>query len=140
MPTLRFTKDHEWVRLDGDIVVIGITDYAQQQLGDIVYVELPAIGKVVEAGKEAAVVESAKAASEVYAPVSGEVGAVNEAIAGDPAKVNADPMGEGWFLAVKLADPTALDGLMDEAAYGKFVAEQGECAICRWRPPPARRR
>src|ERR1700685_1119211 len=105
MPTLRFTKDHEWVRLDGDIVVIGITDYAQQQLGDIVYVELPAPGARVEAGKEAAVVESAKAASEVYAPVSGEVVAVNGQIAGDPAKVNADPMGEGWFLTVRVARP-----------------------------------
>jgi glycine cleavage system H protein len=125
MPTLCFTKDHEWIRQDGDTATIGITDYAQQQLGDIVYVELPAVGTVVEAGKEAAVVESAKAASEVYAPVSGEVVAVNAAIADDPAKVNADPMGEGWFLSVKLADPKALDGLMDEAAYAAFVAEKG---------------
>jgi glycine cleavage system H protein len=125
MPTLRFTKDHEWIRQDGDTAVIGITDYAQQQLGDIVYVELPAVGATVEAGKEAAVVESAKAASEVYAPVSGEVVAVNDAIAGDPAKVNADPMGEGWFLTVRLADPKVLDALMDEAAYQKFIAEQG---------------
>ena len=125
MPTLRFTKDHEWIRQDGDAATVGITDYAQQQLGDIVYVELPAVGTMVEAGKEAAVVESAKAASEVYAPVSGEVVAVNAAIADDPAKVNADPMGEGWFLAVKLADPNSLDGLMDEAAYAAFVAEQG---------------
>ena len=125
MPTLRFTKDHEWIRQDGDTAVIGITDYAQQQLGDIVYVELPEPGSRVETGKEAAVVESAKAASEVYAPVSGEVVAVNAAVADDPAKVNADPMGEGWFLTVKLDDPAALDGLMDEAAYEKFVAEQG---------------
>jgi glycine cleavage system H protein len=125
MPTLRFTKDHEWIRQDGDTAVIGITDYAQQQLGDIVYVELPEAGSRVEAGKETAVVESAKAASEVYAPVSGEVIAVNAAIADDPAKVNADPMGEGWFLTVKLDDPSALDELMDEAAYEKFVAEQG---------------
>jgi glycine cleavage system H protein len=125
MATLRFTKDHEWIRQDGDTAVIGITDYAQQQLGDIVYVELPAVGTMVEAGKEAAVVESAKAASEVYAPVSGEIVAVNESISGDPAKVNTDPMGEGWFLSVRLADPKALDGLMDEAAYQKFVAEQG---------------
>jgi len=125
MPTLRFTKDHEWIRQDGDTATIGITDYAQQQLGDIVYVELPAAGSRVEAGKEAAVVESAKAASEVYAPVSGEVVAVNAAIADDPAKVNADPMGEGWFLTVRLDDAKALDGLMDEAAYAKFVAEQG---------------
>jgi glycine cleavage system H protein len=124
MATLRFTKDHEWIRLDGETAVIGITDYAQQQLGDIVYVELPAPGTRVEAGKEAAVVESAKAASEVYAPVSGEVVAVNDVVAGDPAKVNADPMGEGWFLSIKLDDPQALDGLMDEAAYAAFVAEQ----------------
>ena len=122
MPTLRFTKDHEWIRQDGDTAAIGITDYAQQQLGDIVYVELPAVGATVEAGKEAAVVESAKAASEVYAPVSGEVVAVNDAIADDPGKVNADPMGEGWFLKVKLVDPKALDGLMDEAAYKRYVA------------------
>ncbi|HZK89229.1 MAG TPA: glycine cleavage system protein GcvH [Stellaceae bacterium] len=125
MPTLRFTEDHEWIRQDGDNAVIGITDYAQQQLGDIVYVELPAPGTRIEAGKEAAIVESAKAASEVYAPVSGEIVAVNGLIAGDPAKVNADPMGEGWFLSVKLDDPTALDGLMDEAAYAVFIAEQG---------------
>jgi glycine cleavage system H protein len=125
MTTLRFTKDHEWIRQDGDTAVIGITDYAQEQLGDIVYVELPAPGTRVEAGKEAAIVESAKAASEVYAPVSGEVLAVNELVAGDPAKVNADPMGEGWFLTVKLDDPAALDGLMDEAAYAAFVAGQG---------------
>lgn len=125
MPNLRFTKDHEWIRQDGDTAVIGITDYAQQQLGDIVYVELPAEGTRVEAGKEAAVVESAKAASEVYAPVTGEVVAVNSVIADDPAKVNADPMGEGWFLTVKLDDPKQLDGLMDEAAYQAFVAEQG---------------
>lgn len=125
MPILRFTKDHEWIRQDGDTAVIGITDFAQQQLGDIVYVELPAPGTRVEVGKEAAIVESAKAASEVYAPVSGEVVAVNGAIADDPAKVNADPMGEGWFLTVRLDDPTALDALMDAAAYEKFVAEQG---------------
>jgi glycine cleavage system H protein len=125
MPTLRFTKDHEWIRQDGDTAVIGITDYAQQQLGDIVYVELPAAGTRVEAGKEAAVVESAKAASEVYAPVSGEIVAVNGVIADDPAKVNADPMGDGWFLTVKLDDPKQLDGLMDAAAYQAFVAEQG---------------
>jgi glycine cleavage system H protein len=125
MPSLRFTKDHEWIRQDGDTAVIGITDFAQQQLGDIVYVELPSPGSRVEAGKEAAVVESAKAASEVYAPVSGEVVAVNAAIADHPAKVNADPMGDGWFLAVKLDDPAQLDGLMDEAGYAAFVAEQG---------------
>src|SRR6185312_510383 len=117
MSELRYTTDHEWVRRDGDTVVVGITDYAQEQLGDVVYVELPEIGRQVEQGKEAAVVESAKAASEVYAPVSGEVVAVNGAIADDPAKVNADPMGEGWFVKLRLADPGQFDALMDEAAY-----------------------
>jgi glycine cleavage system H protein len=121
--TTRYTKEHEWVRQEGDVAVIGITDYAQEQLGDIVYVELPDIGRAVEQGKEAAVVESAKAASEVYAPVSGEVVAVNDGIVGDPAKVNADAQGEGWFIKVRLADPKQLDLLMDEAAYRAFVAE-----------------
>jgi glycine cleavage system H protein len=124
MTDLRFTKDHEWVRLDGAVAVIGITDYAQSQLGDVVYVELPEIGRLVEQGKEAAVVESVKAASEVYAPISGEIAAVNEALAADPAKVNADPLGEGWFLKLRPADPSELDGLMDEAAYNRFVEEQ----------------
>jgi len=124
MSTTRYTKDHEWVRQEGDVAVIGITDYAQEQLGDVVYVELPEIGRPVEQGKEAAVVESAKAASEVYAPVSGEVVAVNDEIVGDPAKVNADAQGAGWFIKVRLSDPKQLDGLMDEAAYQAFVAEQ----------------
>jgi glycine cleavage system H protein len=124
MTLLRFTPDHEWIRLQGDLAVIGITDYAQSQLGDVVYVELPEIGRQVEKGKEAAVVESVKAASEVYAPVSGEVAEVNDAIAADPAKVNADPMGEGWFIKLRLADPKELDGLMDEEAYQRFVEGQ----------------
>ena len=124
MTEARFTKDHEWVRLDGDVAVIGITDYAQAQLGDVVYVELPEIGRLIEQGKEAAIVESVKAASDVYAPVSGEVVEVNEALAGDPAKVNADPMGEGWFLKLRLADAKQLDALMDEAAYRRFIEEQ----------------
>jgi glycine cleavage system H protein len=124
MADTRFSKDHEWVRQEGGLAVIGITDYAQEQLGDVVYVELPEIGRQVAQGSEAAVVESAKAASEVYAPVSGEVVAVNDAIAGDPAKVNADAMGDGWFIKIRLADPKELDGLMDEAAYRAFVAEQ----------------
>jgi len=119
-----FTKDHEWVRQEGENVVIGITDYAQSQLGDVVYVELPEIGRTVEQGKETAVVESAKAASEVYAPVSGEVVAVNDAIVADPAKVNADAMGEGWFLKLRLADPKQLESLMDAAAYEAFVAQE----------------
>ena len=104
MSVLRFTKDHEWIRLDGELAVVGVTDYAQSQLGDVVYVELPEIGRRVEKGKEVAVVESVKAASEVYAPASGEVAEVNEALAVDPAKVNADPMGEGWFLKLRLTD------------------------------------
>jgi glycine cleavage system H protein len=122
MSTLRFTKEHEWIRVEGDLAAIGITDYAQQQLGDVVYVELPEIGRQVEQGKEAAVVESVKAASEVYAPVSGEIVEVNAALGEDPAKVNADAMGEGWFFKLRLADPGQLDGLMDEAAYDGFVA------------------
>jgi glycine cleavage system H protein len=124
MTAPRFTQDHEWVRLDGDLAVIGITDFAQSQLGDVVYVELPEVGRQVEQGKEAAIVESVKAASEIYAPVSGEVAEVNDALAADPAKVNADPMGEGWFLKLRLADPKQLDRLMDEAAYQRFVEEQ----------------
>jgi glycine cleavage system H protein len=124
MTVLRFTRDHEWIRIEGDLAVLGITDYAQSQLGDVVYVELPEIGRRVEKGKEAAVVESVKAASEVYAPVSGEVAEVNEEIAADPAKVNADPMGEGWFIKLRLADPQELDGLLDETAYQRFVEEQ----------------
>src|SRR4051812_47502462 len=124
MSEIRFTKEHEWVRPEGEIAVIGITDYAQSQLGDVVYVELPETGRKLEQGREAAVVESAKAASEVYAPISGEVVAVNDAVVADPAKVNADAMGEGWFIKVRLADPKQFDGLMDEKAYEAFVAEQ----------------
>lgn len=118
---VKYTRDHEWIRLEGDLAVIGITDYAQTQLGDVVYVELPELGRRVEQGKEAAVVESVKAASEVYAPISGEVVAVNDALSGEPGKVNADPMGEGWFLKLRVADPKELDALMDEAAYDAFV-------------------
>jgi len=125
MSTTRYTKDHEWVRQEGDVAVIGITDYAQEQLGDIVYVELPEIGGAIEQGKEAAVVESAKAASEVYAPVSGEVVEANAALADAPGDVNADPMGKGWFFKVKLSDKGELAGLMDEAAYSAFVKGLG---------------
>src|ERR687887_1682539 len=102
MSAVRFTKDHEWVRQEGDLAVIGITDYAQSQLGDVVYVELPEAGRQVEQGKEAAVVESVKAASEVYAPVSGEVVAVNNALEGAPGTVNEDAEGNGWFLKLKM--------------------------------------
>jgi glycine cleavage system H protein len=124
MSALRYTKDHEWIRVDGDLAVIGITDYAQSQLGDVVYVELPEIGRRVEQGKEAAVVESVKAASEVYAPVSGEVVEVNKTLAADPARVNADPVGEGWFIKMRLDDPKELDSLMDDEAYKRFIEEQ----------------
>jgi glycine cleavage system H protein len=121
MSTIKYTRDHEWIRVDADTAVIGITDYAQTQLGDVVYVELPVIGRRVEKGKEAAVVESVKAASEVYAPVSGEVIAINEALSGEPGKINADPMGEGWFLKLRIANAKELDELMDEATYQSFV-------------------
>ena len=124
MSSPRFTKDHEWVRLDGDLAIVGITDYAQSQLGDVVYVELPEIGRRVEQGKEAAIVESVKAASEVYAPVSGEVAEINEILGVDPAKVNADPMGEGWFLKLRIDNPAELEALMDQAAYQRFIEEQ----------------
>jgi len=124
MSSPRFTKDHEWVRLDGDLAIVGITDYAQSQLGDVVYVELPEIGRRVEQGKEAAVVESVKAASEVYAPVSGQVAEINEILGVDPGKVNADPMGEGWFLKLHIDNPAELEALMDQAAYQRFIEEQ----------------
>jgi glycine cleavage system H protein len=125
MSVLRFSKDHEWVRIEGDGAVIGITDYAQAQLGDIVHLELPDVGTYVERGKAAATVESVKAANELDAPVSGKVTGVNAALTEDPAKVNADPMGEGWFFKLKLKDPSELDGLLDETAYQKFVGELG---------------
>ena len=123
--SLKYSKDHEWVRLEGEVAVIGITDFAQQQLGDIVYVELPDAGRRVAAHEQVAVVESVKAASEVYAPVSGEVTASNAALGDDPAKVNADPQGEGWFFKLKLADRAELDQLMDEAAYQAFCEAGG---------------
>jgi glycine cleavage system H protein len=126
MSNIRYTKDHEWIRIDGDEATIGITDFAQNQLGDIVFVELPEIGRKLEKGKEAGVVESVKAASEVYAPASGEVTAVNTGLADDPARVNADAMGEGWFYKIKLANGQELGELMDEAAYKAFTAAQDQ--------------
>lgn len=123
MSTTRYTEDHEYVRVDGAIATVGITDYAQGQLGDVVYVELPPVGKVVSRGAEVAVVESVKAASEVYAPVSGEVVEVNGELEAAPATVNEDAMGRGWFLRIRLSDPSELDGLMDEDAYRKHTAE-----------------
>lgn len=121
MSEMKYTDDHEWIRIEGDIGTVGITDYAQSQLGDIVFVEVPEAGKTVAKGDEAAVVESVKAASEVYAPLDGEVTEANEALADDPALVNSDPMGAGWFYKIRLADPSQLDGLMDEAAYKAHV-------------------
>ena len=122
MSDLRYTDQHEWVRVEGDVAVVGISDYAQGQLGDVVFVELPEIGKQVSKGGEVAVVESVKAASEVYAPVSGEVAAVNETLNGDPALVNRAPTGDGWFIKIRLSDKSEVARLMDEAAYAKFVA------------------
>ena len=121
MAGTRYTKDHEWIRIDGDVGVVGITTYAQSQLGDVVYVELPAVGKRVEKGAEAAVVESVKAASEVYAPVAGEVVEVNGALEGAPATVNDDAEGKGWFLKLKVADASELDELMSEQEYKQYL-------------------
>ena len=121
MSETRYSQDHEWVKLDGDVATVGITHYAQEQLGDVVFVELPEVGKKVEKGKEMATVESVKAASEVYAPVSGEVVEVNGALSDAPATVNEDAQGKGWFAKLKVADKGQLASLMDEAAYKKFV-------------------
>lgn len=120
--SMHFTKDHEWISVEGDVGTIGITDYAQEQLGDVVFVELPEVGKTVAVGDEAGVVESVKAASEIYAPVSGEVVEVNQALADEPAKVNEAPEGAGWFVKIKLSDTSQLDALMDADAYKAYVA------------------
>ncbi len=119
----RFTEEHEWIRVEGELGTVGVTEYAQGELGDIVFVELPEIGTEVEKGAELAVVESVKAATEVYAPVSGEVVEINEAIASKPATVNEDAMGEGWFVVIRLADPSETEALMDEAAYQDHIGE-----------------
>ena len=121
MSETRYTKEHEWVRVDGGVATIGITDYAAEQLGDVVFVELPKVGKAVEKGGEAAVVESVKAASEVYAPISGEIVEVNGAIEGEPAKVNAEPMGAGWFIKLKVKNAAEVSALMTEAQYRDYV-------------------
>jgi glycine cleavage system H protein len=118
---LKYTEEHEWVRLEGETATFGITNYAQEQLGDVVFVELPAIGKTLSKGGEAAVVESVKAASEVYAPLGGTVVEVNSALIEQPAMVNSDPTGKGWFVKLKIANRAEFDGLMDEAAYMTFV-------------------
>ena len=121
--TVRYTYDHEWVSVNGNIATIGITDYAQAQLGDVVFVELPAVGSKLCQGDEASVVESVKAASEVYMPVSGEVVEINGVIDDEPMKVNSDPAGEGWFFKIKLSDPSEFDDMMDDDAYKSYIAE-----------------
>ncbi|MEE1610310.1 glycine cleavage system protein GcvH [Microvirga sp. CF3016] len=119
--TTRYTKDHEYIRVEGDAGIVGISDYAQGQLGDVVFVELPSVGKALSKGDEAAVVESVKAASEVYAPVSGEVVEVNSDLEASPGTVNEDPAGRGWFMKIRLTNPDELDGLMTEEQYQEFV-------------------
>ena len=121
MAQARYTKDHEWIRQDGNVAVVGITTYAQSQLGDVVFVELPEIGRQVKKGEETAVVESVKAASEVYAPATGKVVAVNGSLEGAPANVNQDAEGEGWFLKLELADPAELEDLMTEEQYKSYL-------------------
>ena len=116
-----FTKEHEWIRVEGDVATVGISDHAQEALGDIVFAEVPDAGRSLNKGDDAAVVESVKAASDVYAPVGGEVVEGNSALGDDPALINRDPEGEGWFFKLKLSDPSELDGLMDEAAYREWV-------------------
>jgi glycine cleavage system H protein len=118
---LRYTRDHEWVRLDGDIATVGITDHAQEALGDVVFVELPEVDRMVEAGEACAVVESVKAASDVYAPLAGKVVETNQAVADEPALVNSDAQGEGWFFRLEIDDVEAFNALLDEAAYNEFL-------------------
>ncbi|WP_293943287.1 glycine cleavage system protein GcvH [Sphingomonas sp.] len=120
--SLYFTRDHEWIRVEGDTATVGISDHAQAALGDIVFAEVPEPGKTLAKGDEAAVVESVKAASDIYAPVGGEVIEGNAALGDDPALVNRDPQGEGWFFKLRLADPSEVDGMMDEAAYRDWCA------------------
>ena len=121
MTALKFTQDHEWIRVDDDIGTVGITEFAQEELGDLVYVELPEIGKHFSQGNEAAVIESVKAAADLKAPVSGTITQVNSSLTEEPGKVNADPMGTGWFFKIKLANASELDALLDVAAYEALV-------------------
>ena len=122
--TVYYTQEHEWIRVEGDSATVGITDFAQGQLGDVVFVEIPEAGRQVSKGGEAAVVESVKAASDVYAPVSGEVIEGNQAVVDEPSLVNTDPEGEGWFFRLRLSDPSELDGLLDAEAYKSFCESQ----------------
>ncbi len=121
--TVYYTQEHEWIRVEGDTATVGITNHAQHQLGDIVFAEAPEPGRTLNKGDEAAVVESVKAASDVYSPVSGEVLEANQAIADEPALINTDPEGEGWFFKLRLTDPSELDGLMDEASYREWSSK-----------------
>ena len=123
MANVKFTEEHEWIDMDGDVGTVGISDYAQAQLGDVVFVEVPEVGATFNKGEEAAVVESVKAASEVYAPIDGEIVEANKALEDDPSMVNSDAQGNGWFYKIKVANVSELDDLMDEAAYKGFVAE-----------------
>ena len=123
MSGIRFTEDHEWVRVEGDVAMVGITEYAQEQLGDIVFVELPEVGASMSQGDEAAVIESVKAASDIYAPISGEVGQVNGALDADPAIVNQDAQGDGWLFTMSISDVGELDNLMEADAYEAFTAK-----------------
>jgi len=126
MAELRFTKEHEWIRVgDGDLCEVGITDYAQGQLGDVVFVELPPVGKAVAKGGQVAVVESVKAASDIYAPVSGTIAAVNDALTGEPGLVNSAPTGAGWFFRIKAGDPAEFQDLMDQAGYDAYLKTLG---------------
>ena len=125
MAETRYSQEHEWIRVEGDVGTIGITEYAQEQLGDVVFVDVPQAGRKVAKGEACAVVESVKAASDIYAPVTGEVIEANAALADSPGDVNAEPMGKGWFFKLKLADKGELAGLMDEAAYDAFVKSLG---------------
>jgi len=122
MTTTLYTTDHEWLRIEGDLATIGVTDYAQSQLGDVVFVELPKVGRSLKKAEAAAVVESVKAASDVYAPISGEVLEINDALAAEPALVNSDAAGKAWLFKLRIADKSELGGLMDEAAYQKHIA------------------
>jgi glycine cleavage system H protein len=123
--TVKYSNEHEWVRVEGDVGTIGITSYAQEQLGDVVFVDVPAVGRKVSKGESIAVVESVKAASDIFAPVSGEIVESNAALSETPGDVNSEPMGKGWFFKMRLGNKTELDGLMDEAAYNDFVKSLG---------------
>ena len=121
--TIKYSEDHEWISVDGDIGKVGITNHAQFLLGDIVFIELPEVGRTIEAGGEAGVIESVKAASDLFSPVTGKIVEINEALESEPSLANSDPSGNGWFFKIKLSDTDELDSLMDEASYKELIAE-----------------